>query len=766
MKKTIFLLLVVGVLIYFPVSATKPISVSPVTEENGHEWIVKWKKEINPQFLRTVDVLHRSKTSSHSETLLVRIKGGEDVERWAEQWSEVKGIEYLHPNHRYTIEENDVRDGMEIYENLYYLRHIRAVEAWDAFQVRVKQNSRLKQHTIVAVVDTGVDLRHPNLTPYLVPGVNLRKPSLPPQDQMGHGTKVAGVIAAVWGGLSNQVPIGNGRIMPIKVMEDGDDGDVYFSAEGIREAIRRGADIIVLAQGSWTYSAVMDDAIKEAEKEGVLVIGAAGNATYDLNGEVIFNRPLFYPAALPSVVGVGAVQANGQHEPSSNQGEGINVVAPGELIYTTDLDGKFSFNSGTSFAAPQVAGVAALIKQLHPEYTPADLRNLICQTAQRKGQTPRWNEKTGFGQLDALAALTTPLSKDISEPNNNRFSSMPVSSGQIIDANLSSQDEDWYHFHFNRPGTLQLKFAKTSGEWLDSRVNITIEETGETAAYVLDEQQEIKVTVPGGRVQLQLASSDRHTEELMYRWNSVFLPEADLYESNDFRWNAARVGVAPGLSIYRGTIHRKGDVDWFRLVIPQEGQLEVTLQTATPRFDPILYLQSREAWKGTRVDRGGEGEREQIQLQVSPGEVFLRVSDYGSNVIEEPYQLFIYYQTNLQDPTEPNLTSRDATPLLLGQELQAQLTGIDDVDWYQFYLDKNQEIELTMFVLDRLEGVQFSLYDHKMNVVETWSGTFMRHQENRWISRLPQGRFWIRVWAEKKTGIGAYRLHLQSHGIK
>jgi hypothetical protein len=654
MKICMFVWLSAAAVSFIPSSGAKPDDYPLKKTASEREWVVKWKGEPSSAFLQTVKVIHRSSSGRKAETLLVSVKDGIDEEEWWNLWSRHARVEYLHPNHKYKISDNIPAEMMEDLDGFYYLEQIRAAKAWEVFRKKQKSDPKLRRPVIVAVVDTGIDLGNPKLAPLLVPGVNLKNKSLPPQDHLGHGSKVAGVLAAVWGALTEKGgPVGNGRIMPIKVMEDGNDGDVYFTSEGIREAVRRHADIIVLAQGSWTYSETMADAVREAERAGVLVVAAAGNASYDLNGKLIHNRPLFYPAALPEVLGVGSARIDGTHDPSSNSGDGIDVAAPGDFIKTTGKSGTMQIESGTSFAAPQAAGVAALVLQLHPEYSPSGLRNLICQTARKNKGEPRWDEEMGFGLLDAYRALTTPLSPDLSEPNNRPELSMPISLEQPIDAVLSSTDQDWYHLDLEQPGTLMLRLHKLKGDWKDSSIRVEMMSNGRSSVYPLKEWSWIKVTAPPGRVRIQLVGAAQ-MKEVIYRFSAAWMPLGDSFENNDYEWNMTDLDLPHDLALYEGTIHKKGDLDWFRLSVPREGQLYINVRSATPRMDPLLFIQTKEDRKGVLIDEGGEGEQEQTQIRVKPGDIYLRLSDYGRNVIDAPYQLLLRYQPFIQKREIPN----------------------------------------------------------------------------------------------------------------
>lgn len=629
--------------IWWVLQQSVPSSMKSWTDYiENEEWIIRVKGELPTKFLGTIDVLHQSSSTIPNDyTLLARLKPGNHADQWQQKWSSEDSIQYIQPNRKYQVAENWF-SSWHLYDEFYYLDQIKAPEAWTAFS-RLTESNKLSKDVTVAIVDTGVDLHHPKLSPFLVPGVNIKNRSLPPQDQFGHGTKVAGVISAVWRGMSEDSPIGTGKIMPIKVMDNGNDGDLYFTVEGMKEAIRRQADLIVLAQGSWTYSQLMAEVIEQAEKEGVLVISAAGNATYDLNGQVVYSRPIYYPASFPTVIGVGSVRADESHEPSSNVGDGLDLVAPGELIKSAKSGGGTELDSGTSFAAPQVAGVAALIWQIRPEYTVSDIRNLLYQTADKAPSLPRWDDSLGSGRLNAYRAITEKLLPDRFEPNNSTEEAMPISLHQQISGMIHPEDEDWYQLFLENPGILTLAMEGKPSDRKGLRMEVILSD-GKSAIYSLDERSELKVTAPAGKIQIRLFQSHTNPKKIPYRFSANFLIEADSFENNDFLWNAYQLPLTEGWQSWSATIHKKRDEDWFRFKIPKAGKLHLFITPTTPRMDPVIYIQPQQGIKEERMDLNGEGETEQINYQVKPGSFVFRVSDYNLNPIEQPYQIKVYFE--------------------------------------------------------------------------------------------------------------------------
>jgi subtilisin family serine protease len=274
---------------------------------------------------------------------------------------------------------------------------------------------------VVAVLDTGVDLKHPELTGRLTKGYDFvdmpaGEPGLVgdvsarddlPQDEAGHGTHVAGVIAAR--GLRMNPGVGGRcRIMPVRVLgttlERGDRvgvGQVVNIDEGIKYAVDEGARVINLSLGLPATGSGMPHrrAIEYARLHNVVAVAASGN-----DGRP---RPL-YPGGVPGVITVGAVSELGMAAPFSSYGEFLDVMAPGSGIYSSDLGGGYRYRSGTSHAAPFVAGLAALlIARAHRRgLTIAErtIRRIIRESSDRADD--RWvDQRSGRGAINAVDAV-------------------------------------------------------------------------------------------------------------------------------------------------------------------------------------------------------------------------------------------------------------------------------------------------------------------------------------------------------------------------
>jgi type VII secretion-associated serine protease mycosin len=262
---------------------------------------------------------------------------------------------------------------------------------------------------VVAVIDTGVDASHEDLAGAVLPGWDFVR-GVPggDHDPYGHGTHVAGIVAATAGnglGVAGAAP--GVRILPVRVL--GDDGYGWTSdiAKGIRWAADQGADVINLSLGGTSGAGIYRSAIDYAvNTKGAVVVAAAGNEYQDGN-------PVEYPAADPDTLAVGATTSKGQRAWFSNTGTYVDLAAPGSSIIAPcpvlasicgDPSG-YRRLSGTSMATPYVAAAAALLRAAHPDASPRQVRTWLESTATDAG-APGPDVEFGAGIVSPLAALT------------------------------------------------------------------------------------------------------------------------------------------------------------------------------------------------------------------------------------------------------------------------------------------------------------------------------------------------------------------------
>ncbi len=223
-------------------------------------------------------------------------------------------------------------------------------------------------------------------------------PDADPMDDAGHGTHVAGIIAAQNNTVGVLGVAPEVKIMPVKVLDFSGMGYDSTVASGIRYAVDNGANIINLSLGSSAPSTTMQSAVDYATANNVLVVAAAGNSGS-------FTKPS-YPAAYAEVISVAASNSDGVREYYSNAGK-IDVIAPGGAILSTTPGNTYTRYSGTSMAAPFVSGVAALISQKQSLTNGRAIRQVLQTTATDFGLQVGPDNISGYGMVNASAATGT-----------------------------------------------------------------------------------------------------------------------------------------------------------------------------------------------------------------------------------------------------------------------------------------------------------------------------------------------------------------------
>jgi thermitase len=279
----------------------------------------------------------------------------------------------------------------------YGLRQIDALDAWDVVTG--------SQQIVIAVIDSGINADHPEFVGRLVPGYDFMDKDAQPEDASGHGTHVAGIIAAALDngqGVAGVCP--NCRLMPIKVLDKYNMGSWSLLAQGILFAADHGARVINISVGAVIPSQTVESAISYAIESGAVIVAAAGNNDS--------NDP-FYPAAYDGVVAVGATTRSGKLWAKSDYGSYIDLVAPGDVIYSTfnnlhNIYHGYTYMSGTSMAAPFVSGVAGLLLSVAPKLSATDVTEALILGAEDLGRRGK-DSQFGYGRVNAMKSLRAPI---------------------------------------------------------------------------------------------------------------------------------------------------------------------------------------------------------------------------------------------------------------------------------------------------------------------------------------------------------------------
>lgn len=311
-------------------------------------------------------------------------------------------FESVHKNYIYEVQEvpNDPR-----YSTQRHLPAIGLREAWDI--------TTGDEDMIIAICDTGVEPNHPDLQDKLLPGWNVSDDSGDSSDVHGHGTAVAGTAAAM---SDNRVGVAgvcwDNPILPVRVSDDRGRAPGRKVAAGIIWAVNHGARVINVSFSPLASDATVRRAAKYARNSGSLVFISSGN-----------DGKAFQARDRDATIFVGAVEASGELASFSNTGPYIDLVAPGRDILTTEMGRGYRKISGTSFASPIVAGVAALVWSVNPGFRPATVEGILFDTARDRGPRGR-DDSYGFGIVDAAAAVVAAL--DTVEEDDTRAPSIEV----------------------------------------------------------------------------------------------------------------------------------------------------------------------------------------------------------------------------------------------------------------------------------------------------------------------------------------------------
>lgn len=334
-----------------------------------------------------------------------------DVAALVTALKKITAVEWAEPNYVYQLAVAPPND--EYYSRQWGLPHIGADRAWDL--------TTGSPDIVIAVIDSGVDLRHPDLASKIwrnhaevagngvdddgngyiddIQGWNWANNNNYPQDDMGHGTHVAGIAAAVTNNYVGVAGVCPGcLVMPLKVCDPaGCRSEKLW--EALVYAADQGASVINMSLGGTNYSAGLRDAINYAWTEGVTLVAAAGNQ--------ITTSP-YYPAAYDHVTAVAAtMNVNDLIAPWSNSGAFIDLAAPGKSIYSTWLFGdRYDYLDGTSMATPFVSGSAALVTAALPpsERTPDRVTDFL-ETTAKDLYLLGWDNQYGWGRVDTYKAV-------------------------------------------------------------------------------------------------------------------------------------------------------------------------------------------------------------------------------------------------------------------------------------------------------------------------------------------------------------------------
>ncbi len=326
----------------------------------------------------------------------------------------LEGLRYVEPSYIDYLIEPEIVDSLDIMALSTGEDPLRRHQwALDIINAESSWNHATGEGVTVAVIDTGVDGTHPDLAGQLVTGYDARTGDLfVPEvnsDPHGHGTHVAGIIAAIKGNDEGIVGLAhNAKIMPVRIF-DPDFVGRDRAVAGIVWAVNNGADVLNNSWGGGGHSHLLNDAFNYALMSGVVVVASAGNDHWESDWD--------YPSGYTGIISVAASNARDEIAGFSSRGQRNSVAAPGVNILSTypfaAIEGeKYVYMQGTSMSGPYVAALAAMLREKYPHASPYHIQRMM-ETSAVDIDAPGWDPASGHGRIDAAAAvLTSPESFD------------------------------------------------------------------------------------------------------------------------------------------------------------------------------------------------------------------------------------------------------------------------------------------------------------------------------------------------------------------
>lgn len=655
--------------------------------------------------------------------ILASTPSGADIQGVVKKLQKEEKVEYAQLNYKYEffgksknpqyLGPNDPQ-----YSRQWAMPKINVQQGWSM----TKANSGI----IVAVLDSGVDVNHPDLKNRLVQGTNTVNPLKSARDDDGHGTHIAGIIGAANNngiGVTGIAGIPGVRIMPVKVFDSSGGSDISIS-DGIIWAADHGAKVMNMSFGSYFRSDVLNDAIDYAYNKGIVMVAAAGNwASQDIS----------YPAALSKVIAVSATDKNDQLADFSSYGPQIDISAPGKGIYSTYWDqykgSTYTELSGTSMASPMVAGLAALILAKNPKLTSDEVRQIIEVSATDLGDSG-WDTKYGHGRINAQKALSLTLTKQ-DDSNGSMLKAVKLGDGVPYQEKINSgNDIDWYKIQVPDKGNLQIEVlpaGKVSPgvEAYDSEGTL-IASFNAGGSGNQSEKGGLSPLLsfnaaPAGSIKVAQAVYGLVTnlDEGAYyikifgnhfRWSEenytivghLYSNKDMVKDTNELNDNYETAKPLEVASKATGAILDSNDEDWFKiklnagtayrvhLNVPGGLDLAVEVESATNYQEPSNEEEWKsydDRWYWEVINSAGQSEDEDSVI-ITPdnggGTYYIKVTDISGAAVNANYNLTIQSFKFTLDKYEENDTYEFASPVKIGDEISANFHSLDDIDWFSF----------------------------------------------------------------------------------
>jgi subtilisin len=487
----------------------------------------------------------------------------------------------------------------------------------------------------VAIIDTGIDWNHPDLAANYKGGYDFANDDADPMDDNGHGTHVAGIVAA---SDNNNGVIGvapKAYLYAVKVLNSSGSGTEDDIAAGIQWCIDNGIQIISMSLGYryyslpwWPQPLLVKQACDAAYNSGLLVVAAAGN-----DGSRSVRDTVGYPARYDSVIAVGATDSSDKRPYWSSTGPAVELAAPGVSINSTYWDDTYATMSGTSMACPMVTGTAALVWRAYPSYTNVQVRERLKNTAKDLDLSkPQPDWQFGFGLVDAEAAAgatppaDTPPTVSVTSPANGSFVSGTINITAsasddkgvskvdfYIDSTLVATDNVApYEYSWNTTTAsddshaIKAVATDTASQTAQHIVTVTVDNTQPVVAVV----EPAEGATVSGTITIKASVTETNIDNVKYKIDSGSLASMT-YNSPYWQasWDSTSVGNGAHTVTVRAT-DRAGNLgsDTNSFTVSNQGQPVQTMHVKSLQMNLVQLLGGRIAYAtatATVVDAAG-----------------------------------------------------------------------------------------------------------------------------------------------------------------
>lgn len=556
---------------------TKSVESIELAEVNDRQILVKSQpsERFQPENhgVKSINISKRLKEQNYS---LVKVPRNDNFSNKLQQIRRSKVVEEAEPDY---LRSSSYIPQDSQYQQQWYLDRINMQESWDV--------SRGSSNVTIAVLDSGVNANHPDLQGRVLSGYDFVNNDNNPTDDNGHGTHIAGLIAA----NSDQIGMAgvdhNAKILPVKVMNEYGQGSLYDILDGIYYAIDNGADIINMSYGVYERSTIEADALWEAYDKGITLIAAAGNDN---------TNQWSYPASYVPVISVGAIGKDNTKANFSNYGSWIDITAPGTDMFSTNYSGGYKSGNGTSYSAPLISGLAALVKAQHPQWSP-DKIEWALEAGAQSGNGSEWTYYDGFGIANAYQSLVTGLPYLLDDASDVRDNAEKLSSGDISNEKINlPMDMDWHNFTIEQSSTVTINLSNVPSN-LDL-VAVLHKYNGDTLlmneaidASGMGGSEQYTIEADPGEYYIQVYDYYNHWSEKPYNLevgvesNPIDEETAELFVEKEPNGSKQSANSMPFGMIGGGYFGWYEDFDTYEIDLPYNGNVVIT--TAT---DSYAYL--------------------------------------------------------------------------------------------------------------------------------------------------------------------------------